>query len=463
MNPAIKETIYQCDKKYNQDVIEGISPWHLIRIAVMNYLTERSTDTVMTTESKQPKRSKKEKLKFLFSLILRNPFFSFKKAPVLIFSSGVVIIEHRGKWINRMYDSYRNYTPDDILLVEQSHNNFFPPGRFSTGVKSQDLLSLMIKLKKKFSKCSSETCEAINNFLKNLQNHLGIDDETFLKKLENTLKDFYSVKKFSVRLYKKLIKKTRARQVFIEDASYGGSLAIILACRELGVTPAEFQHGLISTHHLAYNWHRDYYTPNKALFIDEIFLYGDYYREKISLPAKKIIAGSPFLNEMNISSPVQGNKKRILLCSQGPVYELFNEAINNLLHLGDEYEIIHKPHPGEFKTLEEKYDYKKGKNTKIILSKENVYELIMKSDIIIGCYSTVLYECLAFKKTPIVLDHQFARENLDLSLFTVCQKVSELSSLLESAENSNENPRFRYLWEPETAVIWKNFVKALKN
>ena len=231
-------------------------------------------------------------------------------------------------------------------------------------------------------------------------------------------------KSFWLTLLWKMLKP----QHLIHSSSYSNT-AVIDSIRR--VTPAakvyEVQHGLI------YNTHPGYNYPSKVVHNhapDLLLTFGSDWKKVMNMPQNTHVV--TFKYHTPTSKTVEKKDDRLILfASQNPIASyLFNFCVE-VAQLLPEYSIIYKLHPTE--DMESSL-FKNAKNyPNLTLDKSDIYELMNKSSVQVGVYSTTLIEGIDRGCLPIIYNCRGA-EYMDIIAkkgFPIIQKAEELKQILE--------------------------------
>lgn len=235
-------------------------------------------------------------------------------------------------------------------------------------------------------------------FIKSLKNeiysrfNIEIDIYTIILK---SLETFIHRKEY----HKKLFQKRKPKSIYVV-VSYS-NIPIIAAAKELDIKVIEFQHGVITDYHFAYN----YSDPDKNLiyFPDKLLTFGEYWGKTKGLPNQIEIEeyGFPYLNEqLKKYKTTSKIKNQILFISQGTIGRDLSEFALKVAKKIPEYHIVYKLHPGEYDRWKRDYPALNSAmhldNFDIIdNNKKNLYSFLAASEYQIGVYSTAIFEGLA--------------------------------------------------------------------
>lgn len=223
-----------------------------------------------------------------------------------------------------------------------------------------------------------------------------LDLRIYLAKKISELSHRFKVKKF---LYKFILRIKDVKKLYVV-VSYGNT-ALIKAAKELDIDVIELQHGVINKFHLGYHFP---HVSSLDYFPDELWVWHKMWKNSANFPindSKIKINKNNHLEIFKHKCSAVSEEDSVLIISQGTIgEELSNYILRNIESLNN-YKIYYKLHPGEFKSSE---NYKsliklrKYSNVVIVKDEMSVYDLFAKVKVVIGVYSTALYEAHYFEK-----------------------------------------------------------------
>ncbi|WP_203289898.1 CDP-glycerol glycerophosphotransferase family protein [Metabacillus sp. cB07] len=203
------------------------------------------------------------------------------------------------------------------------------------------------------------------------------------------------------------------------------------------------QHGLISAH-------KD--KPHDFWGADLVVLWGHFFQEllnrKKEIPSS-VILGNPKLEHVLTTVKAKKNNRKdsfqILYIFTGSPKEEFNisnvslflKSIRPLKHL----KVLYKLHPNSKKS-DCRFLIQKGLiKEREIITHTDLYELIVQSDLIIGDYSTAIFEAAALNRPVIqIYQNNYPEEYVR---FPSVHSASELTSIITKMQT---NPQFYQQW-----------------
>jgi len=245
--------------------------------------------------------------------------------------------------------------------------------------------------------------------------------------------------------------KLRVGVAFLEIAAYLGRQAILSKIlHEFNYKVFEYQHGVISENHPAYNYphalNTDQQHPSRQYLPDTLLTFGKGWSSKIDMPANIIPVGAPYLSKIVERVKKDGRHQRnsILVISQWTVTERLIRISTELAKAFPEKEILFKLHPAEIPSFTAIQRRLTEPNIKV-LGSDDVYKLISESPIIIGFNSTALIEATAFQGKRIFFSDPV---NMPGGIGGFFHDTEELISLIKNPETGYPTVAGSDLWEP---------------
>ena len=414
------------------------------------------------------KRAKRNKisLRYLIITLFLNPF-RVKKKDILIFSTTRANNEKKsGKYFNRLHDYFGELFEEETAIIERSFNFEYRRPRYFSHVHYDDIIIILSRLWAKLHKIPKKDIIRIYQFVQILRDKFSYGfKEEFYDFIRSRLLE-ESVRSICYyRLAKYLLKKARPKIIFINAASYGFEAPLVKAAKDLGIYVGEFQHGIIGMNHPAYSYFVLANSQYKEYLPDFFFSYGDYWTEIMNMPSRVVTVGSPHFNEKQLSSKQETKgqrKKRILFISDGYLSELYTRLILELLALIDNerYEIVLRLHPVEIEAYIEKYnELLMFKNVEIETQGE-IYASLEYSDVVVGCYSFVLYEAAAMKKFVCVLENNLSKNYISEDVGYFFRSAIDLNKILEEKKEAKRLD-VSYYWHKNWQMSYSNAIKRI--
>jgi len=403
----------------------------------------------------------KHHLKTIYLLNISRDCFD-----VLFFNTAMLRYFNRENnfYENRLYGRYfENFSKP--LNFESSYRGFFPNilanNENTYNYYTLNILAMLNTKINKYSVYNMKVKNDIKLFLKTISTIFGnlVSSNYIETVITNSLAKFPNEK----RLYfDKILPRIKNKIAFVHCASYLGSIAILTKIlHSAGFKVIEVQHGFVSKEHYAYNYPRSCIENNHHQCIeylpDYLLVFGKYWAENIRTPSKKIIVGYPYLNKISkkLIKCIKLETKSILIVSQGTITKRMVNIAKKLSRAFSDYKIIFKLHPGEI-SFKERYSSLESLSNIEIIGNYNIYELIAKTNIIIGYNSTTLFEALKFPEKRI-----FILGNNDVP-DEIGYKFTSVEELIEAIkDNTKGYPKVKseYFWASNWEERFREFMR----
>lgn len=350
------------------------------------------------------------------------------------------------KFKNGYYSDYYRFFGDPLIFEESYRFNILHPRELEESTYLTDYIHMIVKIKSYF-KGKKIDRESSEKFISEISKLFSLGDHT--RELSRHLDYNVSVTHLWLEYIDRIIEKIDRNIVFIHFASDLGIWGeITKRFKENGIKVIELQHGSVGKQSYIYNYHSGRSFERAKEYLPDYYLtYGRYWNEQINTPSKTIPVGNPNLNKIKnvceIHYPLR--PKSILVVSQGTVTCIMVKIARYLSEKLPDYKIIYKLHPGEIPFTERYEVLKKYPNIEI-RTFDNIYELIASSEIIVGHYSTTLFEAIAFNGKRI-----FMVEN-DMVPSNIGYKFSDFEELYDAildGESGYPSVDPSYFWEPD--------------
>lgn len=362
-----------------------------------------------------------------------NPLYDRKEKKVLIFESG-------RKYGNQdsQIDIYTNYLDQQLkeknisfTRYETNYNTDAPFFKRNFEVKHLDYIQLLSKLRsEKMTPFNLEEQNKITEIKQGIYDCFGID-----LALETIFESNIAKFKKEFSLFKILFKNKKCKEIFVVNSC--DKPALIAAAKEQNCIVNELQHGLNSDQDIVLNF--------PLTKVGSLHYFPDYFHQWNNVEmffAKLPIAKEnvKYFENENIAYWLEKTKSlkkipnTILVISQpyGST-EIFQFMKNNSTEMPN-YSFIYKVHPVE--NFEIFSDFLSNnptiKNIRFVQNEESLYELMKKSTLVLGIYSSALFEAVAFDCKVILLNLPGVEMSLSLlsnqrnKIINVGDKLSDL-------------------------------------
>lgn len=358
---------------------------------------------------------------------------------IMIRSTGVGLQTRDGLLFNRLCDYFVGERHRTTEVLEDFFDWRYPSKRhfdrvvYNTPLRTSDLLRSKLTFCQTDRNTAVAMCDWLRQRCKGLLNwDLSHHHHKWLMAL--TLQAASSAPIWYSRYYE-LLKRKKVRLLIVEEASYGGWLAcLIKAANDLNIPTAEYQHGLISAGHYAYNYAPSLLKQHRLIAcLPEYFLtYGSWWGTQINAPLRQVIIGNPHrdchVKKVLKKSSVQKND--VLILGDGRETDKHLRLAAELAtHLKKSDRIIFRPHP------DERYKFKDSTEKEpalgICIDKNaDIYDSFRQAHTVISEASTGLFEAIGFVNRILVWETAKSKFGIPNHPFTGFSSVSQAAHLI---------------------------------
>jgi len=380
-----------------------------------------------------------KKINYWIKSFLYKPS-KYIKSDIIFFGSDIANIPLEKGYFNRLTEVFANEYPAKTILIEKPDQLEYKRPRTYSRVFARDFLVIIAGIKRKIKREKTKDLEQICSFLEYLKQHFHLDNNTW-DNLKNTLFNFARLLPFLYQEYEKIIKCISPKIIFIEDACYGGDkIPLMIAAKNLGIPVGEYQHGMLSLAHTAYNYSPQLPEIYKFYMPDFFMSWGKYWSQNSRMPINVFDIGNPYLsNSISQKKHIQ-KKEQILYISSTIDPEKYVEEViwlnTNLCNKG--YSIIFRIHPSETSRLQTVY--KRITDNCIPIDSQPLYKSLETTKYLIGDFSTVIFEATMFDCIVFIRDTLFNRGNIDVSIFNLFYSKEDFIEKITSMNYKKTDP-----------------------
>lgn len=264
------------------------------------------------------------------------------------------------------------------------------------------------------------------------------------KFLDRILNKYYS----DLFFFKKIIKNFNVKQIHV--VQNGIQKGIFRAAKELGIKTFEYQHGIVTENHIAYNYPKIDFLEEQVSLPNIIFSYAPIWFQNNFLPNVNILSlGNSFLYKQLQQNAKKTPIRGIVVISADDIGKRLLEFLKNekLQKEIKNIPIYFKLHPNQF---HQKHYYteqlKNFDNIKVITDEFSVGELLENFDTLFTILSTAIYEALQSQRKVILLEDDLyngdQKSFLEYSNFYIIKKVNDFISALNTEIVTDKNVTF---------------------
>ncbi len=336
--------------------------------------------------------------------LLKQLLFSnkYKKFDIMFVSSDTAVMKYYGRALNRLTDYFGLCYPQSSLMLEISLKLSSYGGRALPNYSHYELTHLrsIMSLGKIIYK-NEKITRQINNYINTIKPILPEISNDNWQEITSFLYKTFVGQEYYIKLINNMLNQVQPKILLCEDGCYGYHATLIYLAKKRGIKVVEFQHGMISKNHEAYNYHPDIHHKIREFLPDYFLLYGDWWKNAMAIPSQCIAIGNPFFSEYRRFKPeITPNPESILFVSSGMQPLEYCQIILELNQKLPHYHITIRKHPLET------YPYNQLQNISNISidTNQNINESIAQHRVVIGDISTGLFEAKAQKKQVFSLN-----------------------------------------------------------
>lgn len=267
------------------------------------------------------------------------------------------------------------------------------------------------------------------------------------------------------RTYQALFKKLGNKLLIKEEGCYGGAdnASAMLAARHMGIVTAEYQHGMISAGHDAYNFSSAIINSQiyRQILPDYFLTYGSWWGEQINAPVTKIPIGNPHRTSV-LENSLEGEAmhgKRILVLGEGVESRAYLEFCDQIAAgLGDACQVVFRPHPLERASVFKQYP--NGFYGRILIdNNQDIYRTFREVGAVLAEASTGLFEAIGLVPKIFLWNTPKARFSYPSHPFQCFSDANELVQLLaDESAGQVSSQQLESVWAPGWKRNYLDFV-----
>lgn len=385
------------------------------------------------------------------------------RGELLVTTSGAGLILKDGLWFNRLSDYFALSMPDRTVALEDLFKWQWQFPRRNERVLFRTPVALGIyatgrcSVRAHHRRISSDLVRLVRQRAKaQLGWELGHRRERFLV---GVLSRFAAGIPVAQRMYRKLLTQVGAKVLLKEMGCYGSSAVFNATARDMGVGTAEYQHGVISQGHDAYNLAPALARSEeyKKTLPQYLLSYGKWWGSQVNVPVEEVVIGNPHRSE-TVSGRVRAvaDNCDILILGDGlrtDFYLTFACALLRRLG-GRRYRVVFRPHPLERETLRE------FRNCQCAIDlRSDIYESFSSAHVVVSEVSSGLFEAVGLVERIFVFDTPRSRFSLPAHPFASFVDAEDLvEKLNDNSAGAVGNAESSQIWAPGWETNYHSFV-----
>lgn len=396
------------------------------------------------------------------------------QADVLIMASGVGHQLRHGHSYNRLADPFVDAAPRHTLLVEDLFNWRWPAPRdrsrvaFHTPLQAAAAMTGRLLVGRRHRELAGAVIALVASRARERLDWSPSPQRR--QALVEVLARKIAALPFLQRSYRLLLERVRPRLLLKEEACYGPSAMLMSVARELGITTAEYQHGVVAAGHDAYNFAPALRTSTawRNVLSDWFLAYGQWWTTQINVPVQTRVIGNPHRSlqlEATETKPAPPREeRRVLVLGDGietGAYIDLARAIGSAL---PDWTVVFRPHPLERQRIVDRFreglSLDDGRIVEIDVIPD-IYSSFRQAAVVVSEMSTGLFEAIGLVPSVLLWDTPKSRFTFREHPFTSFTTVEDCVTTLREG-------RIKVLTPTDTAAIWapdwrSNYLAFLKD
>jgi len=194
---------------------------------------------------------------------------------------------------------------------------------------------------------------------------------------------------------------------------------------------------------------------------NHVLTFGPYFSDYVRSSSRPLNFGSYYLEEKSkkkVERP--DSRKTILFVSQHRYTDAIIPVLEEALKRSKEnLKLIIRLHPLEHEDTNRYLRLSTEFNGRFSTT-EDIYDLILESDFVVGLFSTVLFECVYFGKVPFIFRNQLSEEFIPSDLGKWFHSPEELAMLITEGDPS-ESAKSDLYWAKDYQSNFSNYLQQL--
>jgi hypothetical protein len=442
--PALLE--YAC-------IATQIPLWPLIRnqffrFAMSDQLFSRSL--VQQKRGENFRRNALGAISAVFRASMHNARARALRGPIVITTGSAGLLLQDGRWFNRLTDYFvaaspeRTVTLEDLFAWQWRSPRYCERRLFHTPLFLRGYMAGKLRVADRHRRKAGELVALVRERAKRaLDWDLGDQRAEFLTRL--LARDAAAIPVMS-RAYRRLL-----------------TAVFNVTARELGITLAEHQHGLVSAGHDAYNVAPALAASSayRRTLPEYLLSYGPWWGEQICIPVTAVPIGNPHRTErLRKLERSRQPADDILILGDGIETERYVELARELARLlVGKRRVVFRPHPIE----RQRFHAAPPVNFGDVHVDRNldIYASFAAAGVVVSEASTGLFEAVGIVERIFALETPRARFSLPRHPFASCEGAADLAhEIVEGALGRIGAAEAAGIWAPDWQRNYREFLRT---
>lgn len=340
---------------------------------------------------------------------------------------------------------------------------------------SLDYFNFLIKINNRFLNINKKYKFKLDSEALLICKLFKLDSYIYKNKIINSIINSFSSYKIYKKFYFKLLKRSCPKLIIYQEHYNNAKFTLNEIAKIMKIETIELQHGVIGRGHIAYNFGKKF---NIDILPNKVFFWGPYWKETCRFPIgdnNKLVVGFPYHDLLILNSlkgiNISESEFTILIISQpnvrGKFINFTESLINKFQKEKISFKIIFKLHPKELLTPEKEFEkLNKFKNVTIINNfNHDIYYYLANSNIVIGSFSTVLFQATSFNNQIYIYNDDdyniYTNDLVNEGYVTRFDDADELFAKITDKNNISYSHRSNNIFFSNNAS--KNILKYINN
>ncbi|WP_040662575.1 glycosyltransferase family protein [Nitrococcus mobilis] len=394
-----------------------------------------------------------------------------RPARVLMYATGAGLIEREGSYFNRYTGYFSEALRGDTWSVEGIPFDTWPMPRIDNRVSFSTPAKTWAFLRAKLALGSSEirqATELVTLAERRAQQvlgwRLGNARRSWLIRFCARQLASYPLRRRNLEVW---LRRVRPRLLLTEEGCYGHMAVLNATAREYGIPVAEFQHGITTSGHIAYNVAPVLATNAKYRDTQPNYFlaYGSWWNAQFNAPVSKVVVGNPHRSALleRRERPRVEAAPLVLVLGDGIETDLYIALCRELGELlPAPFKVVFRPHPLERDRV------LAGRCTKFgrvaIDQGRDIYPSLFKSHVVVSEVSTGLFEAAGLVERIFVWNTPKSRFSLPGHPFAHFGTATELANAIQTTSAGFiRDSMQKSLWAPNWRARFTRFTDSVIN
>lgn len=380
------------------------------------------------------------------TVAMRAAFHNFTHPPrrssLLIYATGAGLFEHNDLSRNRFTQYFSQAIGGDTWSIEGIFHHEWPTprerGRLSFSLPGLAAIALLsrVAVTGTIRRIAEEVVEHATFRAKSL---LGWQlDDARRKWLVNCCANQVAGYPLKRKWQMRSLERIKPRLLLAEEGCYGHMAVVNATARECGVAVAEYQHGMVTRGHDAYNVAPalERCDSYRRTMPDYFLGYGAWWNRQFNAPTRKVVIGNPHRTTLlDRHMSVKKENGMILVLGDGIETNSYLDFCRELASLLPSYfKVVFRPHPMERSWV---FASTAGVGQGFHIDHEpDIYPSLARAEVVLAEVSTGLFEAVGLTRRIFVWDTAKSRFGMPSHPFADFDSVTDLVHMIVRDSNA---------------------------